>query len=267
MKSKPTKLLIFRDIVRILFILSFFFLPDFTEDMFGVEIELENEYIVLAAIVIFGTYWCGWFCPFGHAQYYAGIVGKKCFPHMQLSIPKSADKYLRYLKYVFLVMFLYIFFGIGEHSYFGDHFDMYQSTWYSHAYLMLKKPWAIMIIPLFIPRFFCKYLCYQKAGYQIINRIFPFLSIQRNKATCTECTKCTTECPMDIDLANSTKVSGGECVGCLKCIDQSGCPTEPSSLQLEWLGKTVNPLKFSLIAMFLYVIATFIIIFGFGSFH
>ena len=127
MKNKPTTLLIFRDIVRILFLLSFYFLPDFTEDMFNVEIELENEYIVLAAIAIFGTYWCGWFCPFGHAQYYAGLIGKKCFPHMQLSIPKSADKYLRYLKYAFLAMFLTIFIGIGvtRHSYFDDHFEMY----------------------------------------------------------------------------------------------------------------------------------------------
>jgi polyferredoxin len=264
MKGKPTALILFRDLVRLLFVFSFFFLPELTERVLGVE--LENEYIVLFAILLFGTYWCGWFCPFGHAQYLAEIAGRKCFPNLQVAIPVRADKYLRLLKYAFLTMFVYIF-AVGEHGYFDNHYEMYQSTWYSRAYLMFKMPWAIMIIPLFIPRFFCKYLCYQKAAYQIINRVFPFLFIRRNRSACVSCEKCAKVCPMGIDIANSPRISGGECIGCFNCVDESGCPTKPSSLRLTWLGREVNPLRFAITAFLVYLTATLVMILGFGSIH
>jgi len=266
MNSNKSKLLIFRDIVRLFFIFSFFFLPEMSERFFGTEIEFENEYIVLLTILVFGTFWCGWFCPFGHAQYWAEIIGKKCFPNLQLSIPEKFDKGLRYLKYFFLIMFLYIFIT-GEFGYFDDHISMYKSTWYSHVYLMFKKPWAIMLIPLFIPRFFCKYLCYQKAGYQIINRVFPVLAIRRDSAACISCNKCTTNCPMDIDIANAQKISGGECIGCFSCVDETGCPIDPSSLSLVWFGKKVRPMTLSIGVLIFYVFATAVMIFGFSSIH
>lgn len=262
----PSTLIVFRDIIRIIFVFSFFFFFELTEMFFGIEIELESEYIVLPAILLLGTFWCGWFCPFGNVQYFAGIVGKACFPHWQLVIPSPVDRALRYLKHGFLAMFIFVY-ATGEYGYFDSHFDMYKSTWYTHAYLLFKKPYAIMFIPLLIPRFFCRYLCYQKAGYQIINACFRFLRIKRNVGSCIECSKCSRDCPMDIDIANADHVTGGECVGCLACVDQGACPSKPSSLQLTWFGKNVKPLSWAVIAVLGYVAATVLMIVGVKSFH
>lgn len=256
----------FRDIVRLLFTLSFFALPQLTEQVFGIEFEFENEYIVLLSIALFGSFWCGWFCPFGNAQYYAGIIGRKCFPGMQIKIPSRFDRALRLLKYAFLLMFIFVFIR-GEYGYFDDHMSMYKSTWYSSLFIAFKKPWAIMVIPLFIPRFFCKYLCYQKAGYQIINRIFPFLVIKREADSCISCSKCSKECPMDVPIADKLKVTGGECVGCFGCVDDSGCPTKPSALHITWFGKKIHPLRLSILIVAFYVIAVAFMIFGMHSIH
>lgn len=133
---------------------------------------------------------------------------------------------------------------------------MYESTWYSNVYVIFKKPWAIALIPLFIPRFFCKYVCYQKAGYQVINKLFPILRIERNPESCTDCSKCSRHCPMDIDIAKAGKITGGECVGCLACVDEGTCPSKPSSLQLKWSGIKVRPMTVSIVATALYVAAT-----------
>lgn len=281
MSSSKSKLLVFRNIVRLFFIFSFFVLAEVTEEFMGTEIEFENEYIVLLAILIFGTFWCGWFCPFGNVQYIAGKIGKKWLSKYQLSIPGKVDKGLRFLKFFFLAMFLFIFMT-GTIGYFDDHEAMYESRWYSNLFLMIKKPWAIFLIPLFIPRFFCKYMCYQKAMYQVINRICPTLAIRRDTAACTSCNKCSTDCPMDIDIANVQRISGGEmelgaaraekisgseCIGCFSCVDETGCPTAPSSLYLTWFGKKVSPMKLSFAVVMVYCVATAVMLFGFGSLH
>ncbi len=67
-EHKVSKLRIFRDVIRVLFIGSFFVLEDLTEEVLGYEFEFESEYVVLSCILIFGTFWCGWFCPFGNVQ-------------------------------------------------------------------------------------------------------------------------------------------------------------------------------------------------------
>ena len=172
----------FRDIVRFVFFAQFFFLEEISEVLFGMEIEFENEYVVILAIILFGTYWCGWFCPFGNAQYFSGLIGKKFLKRFQVKIPEKIDMPLRYLKWLFFAAFMYVFIAT-EHSYFSSHEEMYKSTWFTYIYWVFKNPYAVLIIPLFIPRFFCKYLCYQKGIYKILNFIFPFMKINRNNET------------------------------------------------------------------------------------
>lgn len=261
-----SKLMWFRDIVRLVFFAQFFFLEDISEILFGMEIEFENEYVVILAIILFGTYWCGWFCPFGNAQYLSNLIGKKFLKKFQLNIPVKMDNSLRYLKILFFIAFMYVY-ATTEHSYFGDHEAMYASTLFTSIFKMVKDPFAILIIPLFIPRFFCKYLCYQKVIYQILNFIFPFMKIKRNSETCFDCKKCDKKCPMGIDISGRDNIGGGECVGCFKCIDKSGCPDKVSALKLTWLGKEFSPLSWAALTGLSYIVLTAVIVFGFGNVH
>ena len=262
-ERKVTKLRIFRDVVRVLFIGSFFVLEDLTEAFLGFEFEFESEFVVLACILLFGTFWCGWFCPFGNVQYFASMIGRKLLPKLQLTIPENYDRPLRYLKFGFLAMFIAVFVTTGI-GYFDDHEQMYESTWYSNTYAIFKKPWAIALIPLFIPRFFCKYLCYQKAIYQVINKVFPLMRIARNPDSCVDCSKCSRQCPMDIDIGKASTISGGECVGCLACVDEHTCPSQPPSLQLKWFGIKVRPMTLSIVVTILYVAATAAVLYFIG---
>lgn len=261
-----SNLMWFRDIIRFVFFAQFFFLEDISAALFGMEIEFENEYVVILAIILFGTYWCGWFCPFGNAQYFSGLIGKKIFRKFQLKIPEKIERQLRHLKIVFFIAFMYVY-VTTPHSYFGDHEAMYASTWFTSIFKMVKDPFAVLIIPLFIPRFFCKYLCYQKVIYQIINFVFPFMKIKRNKDACFDCQKCDKKCPMDIEISKRDSIGGGECIGCFKCIDTSGCPEKASALKLTWMGKEYRPLPWAVLTGITYIVLTAVIMFGFGSVH
>ena len=130
---------------------------------------------------------------------------------------------------------------------------------------MVKDPFAILIIPLFIPRFFCKYLCYQKVIYQMINYVFPLMNIKRKEETCFDCKKCDKKCSMGIKISKRPRISGGECIGCFKCIDTSGCPEKASALKLTWLGKEYSPLLWAVLAGITYTLLTAVIVFGFGT--
>ena len=173
---------------------------------------------------------------------------------------------LRHLKWFFFAVLMYVFIA-SEHSYFGSHEEMYKSTWFAYIYWVFKNPYAVLIIPLFIPRFFCKYLCYQKGIYQILNFIFPFMKIKRDQEVCFGCQKCDKGCPMEIDISNRNKISGGECVGCFKCIDTSGCPEKASALKLTWMGIEFSPLPWVILTATFYITLTIIMVFGFGSVH
>ena len=46
---------------------TIFYVFLFFDETIGKELEFETEYVVLVAILLFGTFWCGWACPFGNA--------------------------------------------------------------------------------------------------------------------------------------------------------------------------------------------------------
>lgn len=255
-EKKHSKLLDFRDLVRLMTVLLFLpWFGLFSEILFGTEVELETEIAVLGAFVLFGTFWCGWICPFGNASYFVSRIGQKLFPRLQVRIPGSIDKPLRYLKYIFLAMFLYIFIQHNVNYFFDDHMVIYKSTPMSSWYIWFKK-YAILLIPLLIPRFFCKYLCFQKAGYNIINRIFSFVTIKRDEEKCIGCGKCDNSCPMEIKISQANTIKGSDCVGCFNCVDEQTCPDKADAMSLCVLGKKINPLYFAAIAMILYYAIT-----------
>ena len=102
----------------VFFIASFFVIEEVTEEvteeLLGFEFEFETEWVVLACILVFGTFWCGWFCPFGNVQYFASMIGRKFLPKFQVNIPENYDRPLRWLKFGFLAMFIFVFVSKGK---------------------------------------------------------------------------------------------------------------------------------------------------------
>jgi len=177
-----------RDWIRAIFTLMFYGLVLIPHMMGYSGFELESEYVVLASIVLLGPWFCGWACPFGNASYFMSRLGNKLFPKGQFQIPQKVHGWLSYTKYVLLAYFVWVLI-MSSVNYFGDHMEMYKTNMFTMAYIKFKHI-AVLIIPLLIPHFFCKYLCFQKGAYNLINRILPPMKIERDSPTCISCKKC-----------------------------------------------------------------------------
>ena len=229
----------------------------FTQNMFGVEVEFEVEMVTFISFIIFGSFWCGWLCPFGNLSYFIGRIGGKLFPSIQVLPEGVWDRRLRLLKYLFLICFIYLIVSGGYNYFFGNHVEIYKGSSLSFKFFKLKK-YMIIMVPLLIPRFFCKYVCPQKAMYNIINRFIPSLVIHRDAKKCVSCGRCDRECPMKVEVSKEEKICGRDCISCFNCVDGETCPGKIDALQLKFLGRGVVAGKFSLVVLAVYFAATYI---------
>lgn len=255
--KKDSPFTLSRDAIRLFFALNFYL---FAKTL-GMEFEFETEYVVLGSVIVFGPMFCGWLCPFGASSYFATRIGNMLFPKLQFTIPQPYDRWLRNVRYALLAYFLYFFVSEGV-DYFGDHIVMYKSSAFSWNYIKLKH-WAVLAIPLFIPQFFCKYMCFQKAGYNIINKVLGITKIKRDATACIGCKKCDRLCPMQVTPSTCDTISGDDCLGCYNCLDKDACPKNARALSLTVLGREINHAYFSVAAMVLYFVATYLILFVF----
>lgn len=83
----------------------------------------------------------------------------------------------------------------------------------------------IIILSLFIDRFFCRYLCPLGGVFSLISRLRLFKIKKDNKCIgCNKCNKCNKVCPMNIDVNNKANniLDSSECINCFKCLNS--CP-------------------------------------------
>ena len=254
-KKKRTLMVTIREVVQLFYAVNFYLIMM----LLGYEFKVESEYIVILSMLVIGPFFCGWACPFGAISYFMLKLRRKLFPKLEINIPPKVDKYLRFLRFVFLLYYLYMFIVLGI-SYFGDHGDMHNSTPFSTLFIKTKHI-AVFVITMFIPYFFCKYMCWQKAAYNVLVRyILPSTKIVRDENTCVKCNKCNSVCPTSIDIANRKEVKGWDCFECFNCLDSDICPPKKRSLKLKWFGLTVNPLYFSIISIIIYWVLSFIVL-------
>lgn len=248
-----------RDLIRLISVFSFYGLVIIPHQLGYGGLEIESETIVLASILFLGSWFCGWVCPFGNVSYFMTQLGSYFFPSLQFQIPTCLHNKLKYLKYLFLIYFLGLFLVEGV-NYFDDHILMYKSNWFTFAFLKFKHI-AVLLIPIFIPRFFCKYLCFQKGAYNFLNLVFPSSFIHRNDSTCISCKKCDKVCPMQIKVSKKEIIAGNDCLSCFNCLDTDTCPPNHKSLSLCFFWKEVKPLKFGLVMSVLYFLISIFVLF------
>ncbi len=186
--------------------------------------------------VILGRLTCGILCPFGTLQDLLSRI-----PVPKLKVSKKADRALRYLKYAVLLIFVLILpaFAAGSYGVSRPWFCEFicpAGTLESGVTLMLLDGrlrelagdlfwWKVFLLILvlagsvFIPRFFCRYLCPLGAFYSLFSR-FSLARIRVETSVCTRCGACSSSCPMALDPP--AEAGGPECIACGKCAD--ACP-------------------------------------------
>ena len=196
--------------------------------------KFKFSYYVVGSIILFGTllgrFICGFLCPFGWFQELLHKIPTKKFSTRKLH-------YLTYLKYVILVLFVFILpITIVNEVGMGDpYFCKYicpsgilqgaiplsianSSIRASLGSLFTFKACVligIITLSVFFYRPFCKWICPLGAFYALFNKI----SLYRYKVckdTCTSCGACSKVCKMDVEVYKTPNHS--ECIRCGDCI-------------------------------------------------
>ena len=144
--------------------------------MTTVQITLGMALFVGA--ILSGKMFCSYICPVGTVTEWLGRMGEKW--KVRFTVTGMADKLLRSLKYVLLVLVFYFTITSGE--LFCKNFDPYYAafTGFGSDVSLLFAAMAIVITlagSVFIRQFWCLYLCPLGAVGNISARFIPFAAV------------------------------------------------------------------------------------------
>ena len=194
------------------------------------SISLFVTGFLLMIAAVFGRFICGYLCPFGLLQ---DLIYK--IKSFKLKTPL---RFLRYLKYIILALFVIIlpYFIRHELSGIGDpwfcKFICPSGMVFGAFPLLLTRDYlreliglqffikttiavGVLLTTVFIYRFFCRVLCPLGAFYSLFNPI-SFLKMHCDKTKCVNCKSCAAAC--NIVLDPSTKPNSPECIRCGDCV-------------------------------------------------
>lgn len=184
--------------------------------------------LVLLSSILFGPLLCSYICPLGSIQEWIGKLGKKIFKKkFNHFVPKKIDSYLRYIRYISLVLVFYL--TAKTVSLIFLEVDPYYALLNFYTGEVAMGAIAVLIVTLvsslFIARPWCKYLCPYGALLGLTNfiRIFP---IKRRKSSCIDCKVCDHTCQMNIEVSTKYNIRDHQCISCHDCLSEVSCPVE-----------------------------------------
>ncbi len=197
----------------------------------------------LLAAILFRRAFCGNFCPFGTLQELFGWLGKKLFGKTY-RVPEGLDRWLRYLKYVVLVVFLALTVLLGTLAI--RPYD----PWIAYHHLLdpeLVGSFLVGLILLLLTvggslvydRFFCKYLCPMGAALAPFSKAGLF-KIKRQAHTCINCSACDRVCPVNLPVSRLDVIKDAECLDCDACVNV--CPGKGTLVIEGPRGRRISPL-------------------------
>ena len=188
---------------------------------------------------IFGRAFCGYACPTGAEQM---IIDRAVKLNLR-PVP-----YLRNLKYLFAVLWVggTILLAVGAANLvvnplfqLGNGVPPWPLAAYIVFYLIILVVFAIALV--LGRRGLCSYFCPMSVIFMAISKIknmlrLPSLHIEAQPDDCIHCKKCTTACPMSLNVEEMVKenqMQNPECILCGSCIDT--CPKK--IIRFAWLWK------------------------------
>jgi len=161
----------------------------------------------LGALVV-GRFYCGWLCPFGALQ---EVLSRTNLP--RVNVPFTLNKSLLKIKYGLLIAAIFVFFFFKRDYLFRIEPFIYI---FNPGFLSPFFYYGIfvLIISLFIPRFFCRYLCFVGAFLAVLSKV----SVVKYKIRCKEdnCSICRRRCPVGV-IDKENNIMDYECIRCNRC--------------------------------------------------
>ncbi len=186
---------------------------------------------VAASIILWGRgAYCGWLCPFGALQELTNHIARK-LKVPQITLPWGLHERLWAIKYLIFLGLL----GISLYSIEAAEHLAEVEPFKTSIILKFQRTWpfvvyglSLLVIGLFIERFFCRYLCPLGAGLAIPAKLKLFDWIKRYPNECgSPCQICAQECMVQA-IHPEGNISANECINCLHCqiryVDEQVCP-------------------------------------------
>lgn len=221
-------------------VLTYIFSGQFIQKLYRSNFILLGIFTLLT--IFFGRVFCGFFCPFGAIGEWIRSLGRKLWIKKDIELPEMVDKYLRYLKYIVLLVIIY--FSFRETALVFDAYDPFSALahlgnefeWLIFAYAILA---FVVITAFFSKGRWCRYLCPLGAFFGIIKKI-NFFKLKRDNATCVSCDICRKSCPANLKIKTADQITHADCISCMECVND--CPK--NSLDIYVLGKKIKKQTF-----------------------
>ncbi|WP_240838458.1 FMN-binding protein [Acidaminobacter sp. JC074] len=180
--------------------------------------------IIMLAIIIGGTFYCGWICPFGTLQEFSNKLAR-LLNIKQKKMPKAFHRIFKYTRYIVFAVV-----GLSTLPIIMDIMSYEPRTAFLSllsgnvpAVLALGVIVLFTLLSMVYERFYCNYLCYEGAKYGLIGLFRP-VTIHRNIESCIDCGKCDKSCSMNIEVSQFEVLRSPNCINCFKCLD--ACPVD-----------------------------------------
>ncbi|MDD2350962.1 MAG: 4Fe-4S binding protein [Synergistaceae bacterium] len=205
---------------------------------------------VTIATLLTGRVFCGWICPLGAVNEFVS-AGSRKLGIKKIKLPPAVDKYLRYLKYLILLLIIYTTWKFGTLT-FRDYDPwaawMHLSAGWSEFGYGTAVLFATLFAGVFIERFWCRYLCPLGAFLAFVSK-FSLVKVYRDQSPCINCGKCAVVCPVGLTPDKDIVQGNGECITCGKCY--SACPVD-EAMNSGYKSKNLTFLKTSLAGLLIF---------------
>ena len=164
---------------------------------------------------------CGWLCPFGALQELTNNAAQ-ALKLPQIKVPWGLNERLWPVKYmIFLVLFglsLYSV-AVAEIAAEVEPFKTAITLKFMRAWPFVLYAAVLLVIGLFIERFYCRYLCPLGAALAIPTRLSMFFGWLKRHPQCgSPCQRCAKECPVQC-IHPDGHINPNECIWCMHCQD------------------------------------------------
>lgn len=171
---------------------------------------------------------CGWLCPFGALQEMASWLGKK-LNIRQRHVPENWHRRLISLKYLILVGLLGTSFyslTLAEQLAEVEPFKTSITLFFWRYWPFVVYAVGLLVVGMFVHKFFCRYLCPLGAGLAVLGRFRLFSWLERIKLCGSPCQLCKKRCEINA-IRTDGRIDYNECIQCLECVvilrDDSQC--------------------------------------------
>jgi len=212
--------------------------------------------LTVTLTVVLGRVFCGWICPFGALHQFLGFLGRR---GKKLAAQVEANRFrpAQSAKYYVLAFFLaaslllppqWVYSGSLQIGLLDPLPLLYRSVNLTLLPLLDRVGWgpsplpryydgaaligavfvAALLLNLWIPRFYCRFVCPLGALLGVLSR-FALWRIGLREGECTGCRMCEKNCEGACEPTEKIRIS--ECVMCVNCLED--CRHDAVTYQTE----------------------------------